>query len=597
MKVGALYLDGGEWRFSVWAPLQGSISLKVTSPESILIPMDRDKRGYWCTETPLSSDSRYFFTLDGGANRPDPASNYQPDGVHGPSQVIERSYPWRDLGWRGIPLEEMIIYELHVGTITPEGTFQAIIPKLTDLLDLGVNALEVMPVSQFPGGRNWGYDGVYPFAVQNSYGGPEGFKKLIDACHGLDMSVILDVVYNHLGPEGNYLPEFGPYFTDKFKTAWGSAMNFDGPFSDEVRNFFIENALYWLEDFHVDALRLDAIHAIYDPSAKPFLQELAETVEALPGRKRYLIAESDLNDVRVINSRDKGGYGIDAQWCDDFHHSLHALLTGERSGYYQDFGSMENLAKAYQDGFVYSWKYSTFRRKHFGSSSAGLPGGRFIVFSENHDHVGNRLYGERMASLVTFEALKLAAGAVILSPYIPLIFMGQEYAEDAPFAYFVDHSDETLVQSVRDGRKKEFKCEGDPPDPKDPQTFLQSKIVWEKRDEGHHKALLDLYRELIRLRKAYPALSNLSKENLTASLEGNVLIIRRKHSRSDVTAVMNFAKEDTSISLDLQGKTGVKIIDSSDRSWRGPGSFTPDCILKIEKIDIRPLCFVLYELL
>ena len=596
MKVGAMYLGGGRCRFYVWAPIQRSVSLKVVLPESIIIPMDTVERGYWCTEAHLSPKSRYFFTLDGYVDRPDPASAYQPEGVHGPSQVIDRSYPWKDLGWKGIPLEEMVMYELHVGTFTPEGTFEAIIPRLPDLLDLGVNALEVMPVAQFPGERNWGYDGAYPFAAQSSYGGPEGFKKLIDACHGLGMSTILDVVYNHLGPEGNYLSEFGPYFTDKYRTAWGSAMNFDGPFSDEVRNFFMENALYWLGDFHLDALRLDAIHAIYDLSAKPFLQELAEAVEALPGRKRYLIAESDLNDVRVINPRDRAGYGIDAQWCDDFHHSLHALLTGERACYYQDFGSIEDLARAYQDGFVYAWRYSTFRKKRFGSSSAGLPGEKFIVFSQNHDQIGNRLFGERLASLVSFEALKLVAGALIISPYIPLIFMGQEYAEDAPFIYFVDHSDEMLVQSVRDGRKKDLEIEGDPPDPQDPQSFLQSKIIWERREEGHHKVLLALYRELIRLRKAYPALSNLSKENLVVALDGDVLIIIRAHSRGDVAAVMNFAKKEASLYLNLQGKTGRKIIDSSDRAWKGPGSFTPDYTSQVEKFHIRPLSFVLYEL-
>jgi maltooligosyltrehalose trehalohydrolase len=337
-----------------------------------------------------------------------------------------------------------------VGAYTKKGTFESIIPHLDELKKLGITAIELMPVAQFPGTRNWGYDGVYPYAVQNSYGGPEGFKRLVNACHGRGLALVLDVVYNHLGPEGNYLWDFGPYFTDRYKALWGFSINFDGPHSDDVRHYFIQNALYWVTEFHVDALRVDAVHAILDFSAEPFLEELASAVhdEAKRlNRRVYLIAESALNDTRVIRSREFGGYGLDAQWNDDFHHALHTVLTGERMGYYRDFGRLQDLAKALLEGFVYSGEYSPYRRRRHGNSSRDIPAHRFVVFSQNHDQVGNRMRGERLSELVCFERTKLAAGVMTLSPFIPLLFMGEEYGETAPFQYFVSHSDPDLRRS------------------------------------------------------------------------------------------------------------------------------------------------------
>ena len=376
-----------------------------------------------------------------------------------------------------------------------------------------------MPVAQFPGGRNWGYDGVFPFAVQNSYGGPEGLKRLIKACHQRGLAVVLDVVYNHLGPEGNYLAAYGPYFTQRYRTPWGPALNFDGPDSDEVRRFFIDNALYWASEYHIDALRLDALHAIVDLSPQPFVAELAETVHRARerwNRKFYLMAESDLNDVRLVRSPDLGGYGLDAHWNDDFHHALHTVLTGEQTGYYSDFGRLEQLAKAWREGFIYSGEYSPYRRRRHGSSSRDVAAERLVVFAQNHDQVGNRLGGERLSQLVSFEALKLAAGAVLLSPFLPLLFMGEEYGEVAPFGYFVSHSDPALIEAVRQGRQEEFAAfgwPGEPPDPLDEATFLRAKLDHRLRREGKNKVLLEFYRELLGLRRELSVLTDLGRRD------------------------------------------------------------------------------------
>ncbi|MGH2689592.1 MAG: malto-oligosyltrehalose trehalohydrolase, partial [Actinomycetota bacterium] len=407
---------------------------------------------------------RYLLRLDGGVERPDPASRYQPEGPHGPSEVVDPSaFEWTDEAWRPPAFEDMVVYEVHPGTFSPEGTFAGIAARLDHLVDLGVNALEIMPVAQFPGERNWGYDGVGLYAVQNSYGGPDGLRALVDACHARGVAVVLDVVYNHLGPEGNYLDEFGPYFTDRYSTPWGRAVNYDGPYSDEVRVFFLENARYWFLDFHVDGLRLDAIHGIFDASAHPFLQELAAETTGLEeemGRQFPLIAESDLNDVRIIRPRERGGYGLDAQWSDDFHHSVHALLTGERNGYYQDYGTPDHLVRALNHGFVYSGQRSVYRKRRHGNEPDDIEPSQLVVSIQNHDQVGNRMMGERLTGLVGFERLKLAAGLLLLSPSVPLLFMGEEYGETAPFLYFVSHTDAELSELVRKGRTEEFKSFG-----------------------------------------------------------------------------------------------------------------------------------------
>lgn len=598
MEIGARYLGEGKCRFTVWAPFSELATLCIAGPEEREIQGKRDSLGYWLFEADdLFPGASYLFRLDHDTLRPDPASNFQPKGVHGPSQVVDHTFPWSDTGWSGVPLEEMIVYELHVGTFTEEGSFEAVIPRLNELYDLGITALEIMPVGQFPGERNWGYDGAYPFAVQNSYGGPQGLKRLVDACHDHGLAVILDVVYNHLGPEGNYLHEFGPYFTEKYSTPWGGALNFDDAYSDEVRNFFMENALYWFTDYHVDALRLDAVHAIHDLSARPFLQELSEKVADFSARERkfYLIAESDQNDVRIINSPKKGGHGIDAQWCDDLHHALHALLTGERSGYYQDFGKVEDLEKALREGFVYSWVYSKYRKKHHGSSSLAIPGSKFFVFSQNHDQVGNRSMGDRLSRLVSLEALKLAAGVVILSPYIPLLFMGEEYAEESPFLYFVSHSDPELVKATREGRLLEFKTSELPPDPQDPETFQRSRISWQKRDVGRHRVVLEFYRRLIRMRKEIPALSHPRKDCLEVYTRDGLIFLRRWYGSSTVLCIMNFGKTQVDFRFDFGKKEWKKAIDSADACWMGPGTSMPVLIKHPEKFQIKPQGFVMYE--
>ncbi|HWQ19979.1 MAG TPA: malto-oligosyltrehalose trehalohydrolase [Methanotrichaceae archaeon] len=599
-KLGAHYLGDGRAEFLIFAPFPYKMAVKICGSEERLIPMSKSKRGYWqAVVDDIRPGTLYFYRLDGERDRPDPASRFQPQGVHGPSQVVPSAYTWKDQDWQVMPLEKMVIYEIHVGTFTPAGTFDALIPRLDELSDLGINALEIMPVSQFPGGRNWGYDGVFPFAPQYTYGGPEGLKGLVNECHIHDLALILDVVYNHFGPEGNYLAEFGPYFTDKYKTPWGRAVNFDDAFSDEVRRYFFQNAHQWLEEYHIDGLRLDAIHAICDMSAKPFLAELSEKVQGISTRKHYLIAESDLNDVRVVLPRDQSGYGFDGQWCDDFHHALHALLTRERAGYYADFGKVDDLVRSIRDGFVYSGKYSSLRKRSHGSSSRCIPSKRFIVFSQNHDHVGNRMLGERLSQLVCFEALKLAAGAVILSPYIPLLFMGQEYAESAPFHYFISHSSPDLVEAVRSGRKREFAAfldQGDPPDPQSLETFERSRLQWGGRRAGHHGVMLDLCRELVRLRRDTPALANLSKDNLDAcGAEGEkMVLIKRHHNNSRALCLMNFNSRAVEVTFPSRKEAWKKAVDTSEKRWMGPGSSAPSEIETSEKFDIEPLSFILY---
>ncbi|MFH1258690.1 MAG: malto-oligosyltrehalose trehalohydrolase [Elusimicrobiota bacterium] len=601
-KIGADYLGDGKCEFTVWAPFLKGVALKIVSSGKRLVPMERDEKGYWqVLAENVYPGTKYLYQLDGSIDRPDPASSCQPEGVHAFSQVVDhQAFKWEDNNWLGIALPEMVIYELHIGTFTPEGAFAAVIPRLDELSSLGINAVEIMPVAQFPGERNWGYDGVYPFAAQNSYGGPEGLKELVQACHKKSIAVILDVVYNHLGPEGNYLENFGPYFTEKYHTPWGKAINFDDAYSDEVRNFFLQNALSWFEHYQIDALRLDAIHGIYDLSAKHILAELAETAAEFSrdrGKKVYLIAESDLNDPKIIRKKDSGGYGIDAQWCDDFHHALHGLLSGEKSGYYEDFGRLEQMVKAMEEGFVYSGGYSSYRKRHYGSSSRDIPGSQLVAFIQNHDQVGNRRQGERLSTLVSFEALKLAAGAMFLSPYIPLLFMGEEYAEDQPFLYFVSHSDPGLIEAVREGRKKEFQSfqwADDLPDPQSPDTFRQSKLNWTKRAAGRHKVMEDFYRQLIKLRKEIPSLANLDKNNFKVyRQEEKIVLIQRRYAGSGIVAVLNFGdKKELFCPAPDQGK-GIKLLDSAEVKWLGTGSSAPETIGK-NTMEISPFSFVVY---
>jgi maltooligosyltrehalose trehalohydrolase len=603
--LGALYLGEERCSFRVWAPRAQRVEVRLVAPGQRTISLERGDGGYHEGRAErVSPGALYFYRLDGDKERPDPASRFQPQGVHGPSQVVDPRFSWDDVSWFGPPLRDYIIYELHVGTFTPEGTFAGVIPQLAPLKELGITVLELMPVAQFPGTRNWGYDGAYPFAVQNSYGGPDGLKRLVSACHQLGLAVCLDVVFNHLGPEGNYLADFAPYFTDRYRTPWGQAVNFDGPDSDEVRRFFIENALSWVTEFHVDALRIDAVHAILDFSAKPFLQELAEAIHAEAerlNRRIYLIPESDLNDTRLIRTPEVGGFGLDAQWNDDFHHALHTLLTAERMGYYDDFGEIRHLVKAFREGFVYSGEYSPYRRRRHGNSSRSLPAHRFVVFTQNHDQVGNRLRGDRLDHLVSFEARKLAAGVVLLSPFIPLLFMGEEYGDTAPFEYFVSHSDPGLIEAVRRGRREEFaafRWQGVPSDPQDEATFLRAKLNHELSRRGDHRVLLEFYREVIRVRKELPALSHVSRELLEVKgLERErVLVLRRWSDSEEAGAIFHFGRAEAALKVPLPQGHWHKLLDSAAAQWNGPGSGAPRMLDSDGEISLTlpPWSWVLY---
>lgn len=607
VSLGATPLGDGRCRFLVYAPKAEKVEVRLLSPRERTVALERDERGcHHGVAEDVPPGTLYLYRLDGEKERPDPASRFQPRGVHGPSRVVDRdAFPWEDGEWTGLPLESYILYEIHVGTFTPEGTFDAVIPRLDDLRELGVTAIELMPVAQFPGSRNWGYDGVYPFAVQDSYGGPEGLKKLVNACHRREMAVVLDVVYNHLGPEGNYLEDFGPYFTDRYRTPWGEALNFDGPGSDEVRRYFLENALCWLTEFRMDALRLDAIHGIMDFSAYPFLSELANAVRGLAERterKVYLIPESDLNDARVITPKEEGGLGLSAQWNDDFHHALHVLLTGEKDGYYGDFGSVDHLARAYAEGFVYAGRYSSYRNRRHGNSSRHAAARQLVVFSQNHDQVGNRMRAERLSVLVSFEALKLAAGVVLLSPFLPLLFMGEEYGETAPFLYFISHADGNLIEAVRKGRKEEFtafRWEGEIPDPQDEATFLKSRIDYGLREGGHHRTLMEFYRELLLLRKDHPVLSRLSKEDIevTARETEKVLFVRRWRGSGQTATVFHFGSDPVSLSLPFPPGRWERLVDSSDGRWGGPGSPAQESLRShgTVTLSLNPLSFALFS--
>ena len=582
--LGAIVLRENACSFLVWAPHVSRVEICITEPRDRKILMQTVGCGYFhAVAEDVSSGSLYRYRLDNEKERPDPASRYQPRGVHGPSQIVDDRFGWNDSTWRGLPLEKYVFYELHVGTFTPQGTFDAITPRLTALKNLGVTAIELMPVAQFPGERNWGYDGVYPYAVQASYGGPLALKAFVNACHLNGIAVVLDVVYNHLGPEGNYLADFGPYFTDLYKTPWGQAVNFDGAGSDEVRRYFIENALEWIADFHVDALRLDAIHAIVDPSARTFLEELSAAVHTRAnelGRDVHLIPESNRNDARVVSAPEVGGWGFDAVWNDDFHHSLHVLLTGEQGGYYEDYSGIEDLAGSYRDGFLYAGRYSKLRQKRYGTSSKHIPAKRFVVFAQNHDQVGNRRVGDRPSRSLSFEQLKLAAGTVLLSPCLPLLFMGEEYGESAPFQYFVSHGDVSLIDAVRRGRKSEFArigWTGDIPDPQDESTFLGCKLNWDLQTLEPHRILWHFYQELLRLRREMSPLAQLDKDALevTSFADHKVLLVRRWSASSQVLIACHFDQTSTDLLLPIPPGRWDRVLDSAEERWGGEGGRTP----------------------
>jgi maltooligosyltrehalose trehalohydrolase len=527
-------------RFEVWAPRAGSVELAMPGQNSDrTLPMRRrDEDGWWVSDpVDVGHGDRYGFVLDGAAPLPDPRSAWQPDGVHGLSAVVDHAaFAWTDQGWHGAPLASAVVYELHVGTFTPKGTFDAAIARLPDLVDLGVTAVELMPVAEFPGERGWGYDGVDLYAPHHVYGGPDGLKRLVDACHAHGLAVVMDVVYNHLGPDGNHLARFGPYFTDRYRTPWGDALNLDGPDSGPVRRFILHNAISWLRDFHCDGLRLDAVHAIVDTSAVHILEELANDVAALQAslaRTLWLIAESDLNDPRLVQSRERGGHGLDAQWSDDFHHALHAALTGERTGYYADFGPLSSVAKALRDVFVVDGGYSRYRRRRHGRPAGDLPRSHFLGYLQDHDQVGNRALGERSSALMGAGRLRIGAALVLAAPFVPMLFQGEEWAASTPFLYFTDHHDPDLARAVSQGRRREFAAFGwreeDVPDPQDPTTFERSRLRWEERERAPHGEMLDWHRRLVALRRKHPGLADPRPESTeaTADDEAGWLLLRR----------------------------------------------------------------------
>ncbi|MGH9537121.1 MAG: malto-oligosyltrehalose trehalohydrolase [Terriglobales bacterium] len=558
LQFGASVRNNASVEFRVWAPRLTDLAVRILGDNSRTVSMTRTPEAEFVATVPeVSEGTDYFYVLEGGRERPDPVSRWQPHGVHGPSRVVNpESFAWSDHDWSGIALKDFIIYELHTGTFTSEGAFESIIPRLNYFRDLGVTAIEIMPVAEFPGNRNWGYDGASLYPPQSSYGGPAGLKKLVNACHSSGLAVVMDVVYNHLGPEGNYLPEFTPCFTDAYHTPWGKAINFDGPESDGIRRWVIDNALYWLTEYHVDALRLDAIHGIYDFGARHILDELAEKFQNQAQRlqrQAWIIAESDLEDIRIINPRDAGGYALDAQWHDDFHHALYTLLTPEREGFLVDFGALSELSKSIREGFVFDGKYSRYRRRHYGSSSKDRPGEQFVGFIQNHDQVANTSRGKRLSTLVSAGQRKLAAALTLCSPFLPLLFMGEEYGETAPFFFFTSFEDPDLVTAVREGRKKELGLhysESDFADPQAQHTFDQCKLEWSKLSHSPHAETLRLYRDLIALRKQHLSLSNCRKDLTEIQLDeaGKSSVMKRSDpSGSAALLVCNFSNKEQSI--------------------------------------------------
>ncbi|MBZ5495340.1 MAG: malto-oligosyltrehalose trehalohydrolase [Acidobacteriia bacterium] len=560
LRFGARVLPGGGVQFRVWAPRLQTIALQILQSATRTIPMSPEAAGEFTATVPdLAASTDYSFILGDGRERPDPVSRWQPAGVHGPSRVVDpHSFVWSDQDWKGIAFRQLVIYELHVGTFTPEGTFEAIIPRLHYLRQLGITAVELMPVAEFPGARNWGYDGACLYAPHSAYGGPAGLQRLVDACHRAGLAVVLDVVYNHFGPEGNYLGDFAPIFTARYHAPWGDAVNFDGADSDGIRRFFVDNALYWLTEYHVDALRLDAVHEIFDGGSRHFLAELAESFHGQAerlGRSAWIIAESDLNDVRIIEPRSRCGFGIDAQWHDDFHHSLHAVVTGDKRGYLADFGTLEDLRKSICDGFVYDGKYSAYRRRCHGSSSKERPGSQFVVYVQNHDQVANACLGARLSIRVSPEQQKLAGAVVLCSPCIPMIFMGQEYGETAPFFFFTSFDDPKLAQAVREGRRREyaaFYSDREFPEPQAPATFERSRLCWPLMERSPHAGILRFYQDLVALRKQHNCLSNCRKDltSVDLSTQAKWLVIeRRDSSASRALLVCNFSSGSQSIPI------------------------------------------------
>jgi maltooligosyltrehalose trehalohydrolase len=582
--------SGPGWPVWVWAPRARESVEVVAGAERV--PLTRGDRGRWAGLVPgLGPGGDYAFSLDGGPPRPDPRSTWQPAGVDGPSRVVDhRAFPWTDGAWRGFHLPGSVLYELHAGTFSAAGTFEGAIDHLDHLVDLGVDAVELLPVAEFAGRRGWGYDGVDLWAPHSAYGGPDGLKRLVDACHGRGLGVVLDVVYNHLGPAGNHLGEFGPYFGGRHVTNWGEGINVDGPGSDEVRSFIVDNALMWLRDYHVDGLRLDAVHAIADASATHILEQLAGAVRGLSAQLRrplWLVAESDLNAPRFVRPSALGGYGLDAAWADEWHHALHAALTGERSGYYEDFGPLALLAKALRQAWVYDGTYSPHRGRVHGRPPAGLDGSQFVVSAQNHDQVGNRAGGERLGHLVSPGRAAIAAALLLTSPFVPLLFQGEEWNASTPFQYFTDHGDPELGRAVSDGRRREFSAFGwDPaavPDPQDPATFERSCLRWSEVESGRHAEMLAWYRRLIALRRSRPELTTAPVGSPSVSFEEDEgwLVVDRPGPSGSIAVAVNLGPGPVDVRV-----SGKVLLASSDEIElvRGALRLPPDTVAVVDVV-------------
>ncbi len=600
-NIGVFFSENEKGTARVWSPDAARMDLLLN--DGSVIPMAQEMHGYWRVNSEkLHPGVRYQFSKNGGDPLPDPASLSQPDGVHKSSEVFDATgFEWTDKNWKNHPLNDYIIYEIHTGTFTPSGNFEGIESKLDYLVSLGITAIEIMPVAQFPGSRNWGYDGVFPFAVQSTYGGAKALQHLIDTAHQKGLSVILDVVYNHLGPEGNYLGAYGPYFTDKYGTPWGQAVNYDDAWCDGVRNFVIENVLMCFRDFHVDALRMDAVHAIKDFSPVHLLKDIRLHVDKLmheTGRKHHLIVECDLNDTRFINPVEKdGGYGMDAQWMDEFHHALRVASGQKREGYYADFNGLPDLAKSFRDAYVFDGQFSEHRHKYFGTETENA-GEQFIVFSQNHDQVGNRMLGERTSTLLNFEMQKLLAGVVLFSPFMPLLFMGEEYGETNPFLYFVSHTDPQLVEAVREGRKAEFEAFhalGEAPDPQAEETFERSKLQWNLLNETRHQTLFRYYQTLIKLRKEILALAHLERKNVKVSLlaDEQVLILQRRHESSHFCCFFNFSEKPQTVSLPEENFDWKMLLDSASSEWNGNAA-EANILAGNERVKVPPQSLIAF---
>jgi maltooligosyltrehalose trehalohydrolase len=534
--------------YQVWAPNASRVDLNI---DGTLTPLVASAGGNWVvpegTTLEAAPGARYGYQIDGGDLLPDPRSRRQPDGVHGASAVFDSSeFAWTDSAWTGRQLAGGVIYELHIGTFTPEGTLDSAIERLDYLVGLGIDFVEVLPVNSFNGTHNWGYDGVLWYSVQETYGGPAAYQRFVDACHARGLAVVQDVVYNHLGPSGNYLPNFGPYLHSESANTWGSSVNLD---EAEVRRYILDNAAMWLGEYHVDALRLDAVHALVDTATPHILQELAEESDALSAHVRRpltLIAESDMNDASIVTPREANGFGLTAQWSDDYHHALHVALTGETSGYYADFASLEALAKVSTKGFFHDGTFSSFRKRDHGVPiDPVMPTWRLVTFSQDHDQIGNRAAGDRLTASLDYGQLAIAAVLTVCSPYTPMLFMGEEFGATTPWQFFTSHPEPELGKATAEGRIAEFEAMGwDPdtvPDPQDPETFQRSKLDWSSAETGDHARLLDLYRELIAIRRAVPALSDPDFARLRASFDDESRWFRVE--RDDVSIVVNFGLE------------------------------------------------------